>query len=336
MDPLTDPSSSPFFSTYYYSGQLIQLKESETDTNQGIYPHERSIQERISYGMINLDKPRNPTSHEVVAWLKLIFNIPKAGHSGTLDPAVSGVLPVGLLNSTKILKTLLIARKEYVFNLQLHSEISFENLHEISLLFEGEIYQRPPLRSNVRKVLRTRKIYDLTLYELKESNALYKVSCEAGTYVRTLCVDIGEASGAGAHMKELRRTKSGPFSEDDPQFSTLQQINDAYTYWTEDEDESYLNDILIPIEEGVSHLPHIIVSDGAVRPLCHGINLAIPGITHLSPNIEPNQTVAIKSLKGELVGIGKSLLSSKQMQGKTKGHAVKMSRIVMPRETYHR
>ncbi|MCG3219594.1 MAG: RNA-guided pseudouridylation complex pseudouridine synthase subunit Cbf5, partial [Candidatus Heimdallarchaeota archaeon] len=151
---------------------------------------------------------------------------------------------------------------------------------------------------------------------------------------RTLCVDIGEASGAGAHMKELRRTKSGPFSEEDPQFSTLQQINDAYTYWTEEEDESYLNDILIPVEAGVSHLPHIIVTDGAVRSLCHGINLAIPGIALLSPIIEPNQTVAIKSLKGELIGIGKSLLSSKQMQEKARGHAVKMTRIVMPRETY--
>ena len=277
LDPSTDPLSPPYFSSYYYSGQLIHLKESETDPKQGGYPHERSIQQKIAYGMINLDKPRNPTSHEVVAWLKQIFDIPKAGHSGTLDPAVSGVLPVGLLNSTKILKTLLLARKEYIFNLQLHSTISFDDLQEVSSLFKGEIYQRPPLRSNVRKVLRTRKIYDLTLYELKERSALFKVSCEAGTYVRTLCVDIGEATGAGAHMKELRRTRSGPFSEEDRQFSTLQQVYDAHAYWVEEEDESYLNDLLIPVEAGVSHLPHLIVTDGAVRPLCHGINLAIPG-----------------------------------------------------------
>ncbi|MEX2060535.1 MAG: RNA-guided pseudouridylation complex pseudouridine synthase subunit Cbf5, partial [Nitrosopumilaceae archaeon] len=186
---------------------LTEIDQDITDYNYGTYYDKRSLEQLLKYGFILLDKPPGPTSHETVAWLKRILKIPKAGHSGTLDPQVSGVLPMGLGDGTKALEVLLYGPKEYHALGRLHSLPSKEKLNKVLEEFKGEIYQKPPQRSAVLRQTRTRTIYELELLEQKERLLLLRILCEAGTYIRKLIYDIGEILGPGATMIELRRTR---------------------------------------------------------------------------------------------------------------------------------
>ena len=125
---------------------MISIDDDTTDENYGTYFDKRSVEQLLNFGLILLDKPPGPTSHEVVAWTKRILEIPKAGHSGTLDPQVSGVLPLGLGEATKALGVLLFGPKEYHALGRLHSLPSKEQLDDILNQFTGDIYQRPPQR----------------------------------------------------------------------------------------------------------------------------------------------------------------------------------------------
>jgi tRNA U55 pseudouridine synthase TruB len=160
-----------------------------TDQKYGKPPGKRSIPELLELGIINLDKPANPTSHEVTAWVKQILGINKAGHGGTLDPAVTGCLPVALDRATRALQVLLPAGKEYICIMKLHTPVSQNKLLSVLETFRGKIYQTPPLRSNVKRRLRVRKIYALKLCEYDNSQlTLLRIRCEAGTYIRKLCL----------------------------------------------------------------------------------------------------------------------------------------------------
>src|SRR5574341_948517 len=131
--------------------QLQNLKVIDQDiTNEehGTYYDKRSVDQLLNYGLILLDKPNGPTSHETVAWVKKIFNIQKAGHSGTLDPPVSGLLPIGFGEATKALSVLLLGPKEYHALGRLHTLPSRENLESVLKQFLGKIYQKPPQRSS--------------------------------------------------------------------------------------------------------------------------------------------------------------------------------------------
>lgn len=194
---------------------LVTRVDEATDPSYGCPPNNRMICNYLKYGIINLDKPSGPTSHEVVAWVKKILNIKRAGHGGTLDPMVTGVLPVGLEEATKVISVLLLSGKEYVCVMHLHGDISEGRVREVMNTFVGEIFQRPPLRSSVQRTIRSRKIYYLTDFEFKGRQILFKVSCQAGTYIRKLVYDIGEVLGPGAHMEELRRIRAGPFTENE-------------------------------------------------------------------------------------------------------------------------
>ncbi len=191
--------------------RTLQTKaEDYTDPKYGCTPSERPAKQYIKYGTINLDKPAGPTSHEVAAWVKKILKLDAIGHGGTLDPKVTGVLPVTLEESTKMVQALLYSGKEYICVLKLHGEVDEASLKRVLGLFEDEIYQRPPLRSSVKRQLRTRRIYYIDYIERDGRNVLFKVGCEGGTYIRKLCFDIGEILGVGGHMQELRRTRAGP------------------------------------------------------------------------------------------------------------------------------
>ncbi|HDI10363.1 MAG TPA: RNA-guided pseudouridylation complex pseudouridine synthase subunit Cbf5, partial [Euryarchaeota archaeon] len=233
-------------------GLLIKA-EAETDPSYGKKPEEREIEELIERGIVNLDKPRGPSSHEVVAWIKRIMQLRKAGHGGTLDPKVSGVLPVTLEKSTKISHVLLPSDKEYVCVMRLHGDVSEDKILSVIEEFVGVIYQRPPLKSAVRRRLRRRRIYYIEDVEIRGRDVLMRIGCEAGTYMRKLCVDIGDVLGVGAHMAELRRTKTGVFSEEDS--VTLQDLVDAYFFWKEDGEEKFLREMIKPVEFAVSGLP---------------------------------------------------------------------------------
>lgn len=307
-----------------------------TDTTNpkfGKKPDERSVDELIRNGVINLDKPRGPTSHEVVAWVKRILNLNKAGHSGTLDPGVSGVLPVALENATRILSALLISGKEYIGILHLHSKVPPKKIKQAFKLFEGPIYQRPPLKSSVKRTLRIRQIYCLDVLEIDEKDVLFRVGCQAGTYIRKLCHDIGLVLGVGGHMSELRRIRSGPFSENE-NLVTLHQLSEAFYIWINEQDDTLLRKTILPLEYALQHLPKIIVRDSAVDAICHGADLAAPGVLQLSSGIKLNDLVAIFTLKGEAVALARAKMTSMQMLKANKGIVADTERVLMERETY--
>ncbi|MEM0453343.1 MAG: RNA-guided pseudouridylation complex pseudouridine synthase subunit Cbf5 [Sulfolobales archaeon] len=250
-------------------------------------------------------------------------------------PKVSGVLPVTLGFGTKAVGMLMLADKEYVAIMQLHGGISSGRLGEVLEEFTGEIYQKPPVKASVKRALRVKKIYSIKVLEFKHPYVLMVVGCEHGTYIRKLIHDIGEVLGVGAHMRELRRTKTGPFREDD-KLITMHELSEAVYIYKELGDETQLMKYILPIEYAVSHMPKIMISDGAVDALANGADLAIPGIVKLHNNIGKGEKVAILSLKGELVAIGKALMTSKEMMEVEKGYAVKNLRVVIQPGTYPR
>ncbi len=314
--------------------KLVVKSRARTSPEYGTPPEKRSIEEHLRYGIINLDKPKGPTSHEVVAWVKRLLQVRKAGHGGTLDPQVSGVLPVALEKSTRVLQVLLTGGKEYVGVMRLHAEAGEEEVRRVFEEFTGKIVQRPPVRSAVKRSLRVRRIYYLELLEMDGRFVLFRVGCEAGTYIRKLCHDIGEVLGTGAHMTELRRTKSSSFCAEEA--VTLHELCDAYHFWKEDGDERYLRRVVRCVEESVRHLPRVVVRDSAVDALCHGAALAVPGVVKLDAEIKKGDTVAVMTLKGELIALGVAEMDTTEMLASDRGIAVRMDRVLMPPGTYPR
>ncbi|MBI2549224.1 RNA-guided pseudouridylation complex pseudouridine synthase subunit Cbf5 [Candidatus Woesearchaeota archaeon] len=306
-------------------------KKAKTDKKFGCRPEERSTQELLQYGIVRVNKPRGPTSHQVSAYVQQILGITKSGHSGTLDPNVTGLLPVALGRATRITEALLGAGKEYIALMRLHGDVPDAYLTAALEKFTGKIKQLPPVKSAVKRQWRYRQVYYLTLLERDDKDVLFKIGCEAGTYIRKICHDIGKQLGCGAHMQELVRTRVGPF--DQQNMVTLQDLTDAYYYYKELGNEKYIRSIVEPPENAVQHLPKIWVLDSTVESLCHGAILHIPGISAFEEPIEKDQLVALVTLKDELVCLGKAHGSSTLMKGE-KGVAVKTTKVFMLPGTY--
>jgi H/ACA ribonucleoprotein complex subunit 4 len=313
---------------------MVVLDEEPTDPEHGWAPSSRPVSAMLEYGLVPLDKPRGPTSHEVVAWTKKLLGVEKAGHSGTLDPPVSGLLPIGLGQATRALSLLLLFPKEYKGVMRVHSSVPAKQLNGVLAEFTGEIFQRPPQRSSVSRQTRTRAIYELELTESAGNLHMFRVLCQAGTYIRKLVYDVGEVLGVGATMVELRRTVVGPLTEAKG-FVTLHQLNDAM-YRLKQGDESALRRCVLPIEDALGGIGRIVIRDSAVDAICHGARLGIPGVLSLSEGIKKEDTVALMSPKQELVAIGKALLSTKEIQSLQKGLASTTERVVMKSGTYPR
>ncbi|MEM1559623.1 MAG: RNA-guided pseudouridylation complex pseudouridine synthase subunit Cbf5 [Candidatus Bathyarchaeia archaeon] len=233
-----------------------------------------------------------------------------------------------------MVRVLLSGGKEYVGVMRLHGDVSRDKIKSCFDMFQGEIYQKPPVRSSVKRRLRTRRIYYLELLEIDGRDVLFRVGCEAGTYIRKLCYDIGEILGCGAHMKELRRTRVSTFTEDE--CVRVDDIFDAYMSWKESGDESMLRRIVRPMEDALTILPQVIVKDTAVEAICNGADLAVPGIVAFTGDIREGSLVAILTVKGEGVALGLAQLSAEKLLEKEKGIAVKTERVLMQPGTYPR
>ena len=314
--------------------ELLTKAEDHTDRKYGCKPSERSAKQYIKFGTINLDKPAGPTSHEVAAWVKKIMKLEAIGHGGTLDPKVTGVLPITLEESTKMVQALLYSGKEYVCVLKLHGDVDESKIKPVLTLFEDEIYQRPPLRSSVKRQLRTRRIYYIDYLERDGRNVLFKVGCEGGTYIRKLCFDIGEILGVGAHMQELRRTRAGPFIETSSKCVTLHDVAYWFGEYERTKDQSYLFKFIEPMETALMQLPKIVVRDSAVDALCHGANLTAPGVLQVDNNIAKSNILAIFTLKGEAVALGRAQVSTQEMMDLRHGTVATLARVLMPRNIY--
>ncbi len=316
------------------SRDMVVLDEEPTDPGHGWSPSARPTESMLEYGLIPLDKPRGPTSHEVVAWTKKLLGVERAGHSGTLDPPVSGLLPIGLGQSTRALSLLLLFPKEYRGVMRVHSSVPRKQLEGVVNEFTAEIFQRPPQRSSVSRQTRSRAIYELELTESIGNLHLFRVLCQSGTYIRKLVYDIGEVLGVGATMVELRRTKVGPLSEEKG-LVTLHQLNDA-VYRLREGDGAPLQKLVQPVEGSLGDIGKVVIRDSAVDAICHGARLGIPGVLAISKVVKKDDTVAILTSKGELVAIGKALLSSDEMRGLRRGLASTTERVVMKAGTYPR
>jgi len=315
--------------------QLLVKSQDNTNPNYGCEPYKRSIESLLRYGVVNLDKPSGPTSHEVVSWVRKILNISNAGHGGTLDPKVTGILPCALGNATRVLSALLSAGKEYVGVMYLHTTEKQKRIEKIFKLFTGKIYQRPPLKSSVLRKLRIREIYYSEVIEVDNNHILFRIGCEAGTYIRKFCFDLGEALCSGAHMLELRRTRVGNFKESENLIS-LQNLKDAYTIYQLEGNDYYLKKFIYPMEKIVSHLPKIYVRDTAVDALCHGADLASAGICYIDARIKKNTLIAYMTLKKELIGFGTTLKDALQIYKAKSGILARTNKIFMERGIYPR
>jgi len=247
---------------------------------------------------------------------------------------VTGILPITLEESTKIVQALLYSGKEYVCVMKLHGDAEEEQIKKVLLEFEDEIYQRPPLRSSVKRQLRTRRIYYVDYFEMNQRNVLFKVGCEGGTYIRKLCYDIGEILGVGAHMQELRRTRAGPFTENGNRKVTLHEVAYWFGEWKEKKEDQTLKKFIQPMENALALLPRIIVRDSAVDALCHGANLTAPGVLSMDSGVTNDSIIAIFTLKGEAIALAKALQSTEEIVKLDHGTVATLQRVVMPRGTY--
>ncbi len=314
------------------SNERLIKKKVKTNPNFGKKIQERTVEELLENGVIIIDKPNGPTSHQVDSWIKKILGTEKVGHSGTLDPNATGILPIGVGDATKTLPFLLLAGKEYVGIMMLHKDIDEKKIRTVCESYVGDIVQLPPVRSAVKRVRRRRKIYYFDIIQIKDREVLFRVGCESGTYVRTICVDIGRKLGAGAHLAELRRTQVGHIKESD--CVLLHDLKDSFVFYKEDKDESSIRNIIHPVEYILMHLPKIVIRDSAVDALCHGASLALPGVVEVETGLKKDDVVLILTLKDEAVAVGKSLMSTEEMIQKEKGFCANLERVVMKKGTY--
>jgi len=246
---------------------------------------------------------------------------------------VTGVLPIALEESRKIVQALLLSGKEYVCVMKLHREAKEKQVKKVLKEFEDTIYQRPPLRAAVKRRLRTRRIYYIDFLEMEGRNVLFKVGCEAGTYIRKLCFDIGEVLGCAAHMQELRRIRAGPFAENGDMV-TLHDVAYWFMEWQEQKDKEILRKFIQPMEKTLALVPKIYVRDSAVDAVCHGANLTAPGVLSLETRINKGLTVAVFTLKGEVVALAKTVASTEDILNMEHGIVAETKRVLMLRGTY--
>ncbi|XP_069698504.1 H/ACA ribonucleoprotein complex subunit 4 [Periplaneta americana] len=304
----------------------------------GASPLKREIREYVRSGYLNLDKPANPSSHEVVAWVKRILKVEKTGHSGTLDPKVTGCLIVCIERATRLAKSQQNAGKEYVCVFKLHSPVqSVKQVAQALERLKGALFQRPPLIAAVKRQLRVRTIYESKLceYEMEKNMGIFWVKCEAGTYVRTMCVHLGLLLGVGGQMLELRRNRSGIQCEDEGMV-TLHDVLDAQWMYENHKDETYLRRVIRPLEGLLVNHKRIIVKDSAVNAVCYGAKIMLPGVLRYEDSMELNEEIVIVTTKGEAVALAIALMTTATISSCDHGIVAKIKRVIMERDTYPR
>ncbi|HWQ64763.1 MAG TPA: RNA-guided pseudouridylation complex pseudouridine synthase subunit Cbf5 [Methanospirillum sp.] len=276
-------------------------------------------------GIILVDKPRGPSSHQVAAWVREMTGVSQVGHTGTLDPQVSGVLVVLLGKAVRLTSILHLDEKEYICLMRLQGDVSQQDLETAVTEFTGKIYQRPPRRSAVKRALRIREILELEILSREGRQVLLRARCDSGTYIRSLCHHIGMALGVGAHMQELRRSRSADFRES--QIHTLHDVRDAVEA-AKAGNPDILSGMLLPMENSIKHLPTVTIKDSAAGAICHGARLSMRGIVK-TDSFQMEDFVAIFTDSGELIGIGEALMSASRIIPGEKGLAV-APRIIFP------
>jgi predicted rRNA pseudouridine synthase len=282
-------------------------------------------------GIIVVDKPKGPSSHEVAAWVGKMLGC-QVGHAGTLDPHVSGVLLVMLGNAVRLAPLLLQHEKEYVCLMRLHKDVERERILKIAEEFTGRLYQRPPRKSAVKRALRIREIRKLEILDTEGRLVLFRVQCDAGTYIRSLCHHMGLAVGAGAHMQELRRTRSGAFGEEG--IHTLYDVQDAVIA-AKAGDPAAMHAMILPVDAAVPDVPAVVIRDAAIDAICRGAQLAGVGVISMK-EFGQGDTVAVLSQKNEFVCLGRALVASTSFKPGDTGLVIVPTTVFLQPGTYPR
>mmetsp|Transcript_12273 Transcript_12273/g.27861 ORF Transcript_12273/g.27861 Transcript_12273/m.27861 type:complete len:451 (-) Transcript_12273:56-1408(-) len=333
--PAIDTAKWPLLLKHY--DRLLVRTGHYTPLPFGSSPLARPLDVFMLYGILNLDKPVNPSSHEVVSWIKRIMKCEKTGHSGTLDPKVSGCLLVCLNRATRLVKAQQSAGKEYVAIVKFHSAVdSAAKVQQGLDQLTGAVFQRPPEQSAVKRQLRVRTIYAAKVleYNAKRQEAIVWMDCEAGTYVRILCIHLGLLMGTGGHMKELRRVRSGVLDEN-RYMTTMHDVLDAQYMYENMRDEIYLRRVIMPLELILTNYPRIVVKDSAVNAICYGAQLMIPGVLRFEKSIEVGKEIVMMTTKGEAIATGIAQMTSAVIASVDHGVVAVIKRVVMERDTYN-
>lgn len=265
-----------------------------------------------------------------------MLNVNKTGHSGTLDPKVTGCLIVCINNATRLVKAQQSAGKEYVAVVKLHQKLdNVKKLEKALDTLTGPCFQRPPLISAVKKELRVRTIYETCLieYDDKRDLGIFWISCQAGTYVRTLCVHLGYLLGCGAHMQELRRVRSGAFKEDRTMV-TMHDVKDAQWHYEQFNNENYLRRVIMPLEILLVGYPRIVVKDTSINAICYGAQLMLPGVLRYESGIEVGAQIVLMSTKGEAVALAIAAMTTSTIATCDHGIVARTKRVIMDRDVY--
>lgn len=281
----------------------------------------------MNHGMINVYKEKGFTSHDVVAKLRGICKQKKIGHTGTLDPDAVGVLPVCLGNATKLCDMLTDKEKEYIADFKLGCvtdtqdtsgqilqenkvDVTIEQVRQAIASFEGDYDQIPPMYSalkvngkklyelaregkEIERKSRPVKILEIEILEERMPQFRIRVRCSKGTYIRTLCHDIGQKLGCGAVMSGLMRTKSGSFViEEAYPLSEIQKTAD----------EGRLEEMIIPVENMFLHLPLIEAGENARKALANGNQLK-QSEYHFEKELAGDEQVRLYTPEGKFHGI---------------------------------
>ncbi|MFO7927279.1 MAG: RNA-guided pseudouridylation complex pseudouridine synthase subunit Cbf5 [Halobacteriota archaeon] len=238
-------------------------------------PDDRDPETLLEFGVINLDKPPGPSAHQVAAWVRDMAGVDRAAHAGTLDPKVTGCLPILTGTATRAAQVFDDSRKGYVSVLEVHAPVP-SDFESTLAEFEAPLYQKPPRKSAVSRRLRTREIHRLDALETESRRALLEIECESGTYIRKLCHDLGLALGTGAHMGDLRRIKTGTFN--DYTLSTMEDLADGLAFWREGGDAELLREVVSPAERALEGIPRLTVAPSAAREIANGAPVYAPGV----------------------------------------------------------
>jgi H/ACA ribonucleoprotein complex subunit 4 len=287
----------------------------------------KTAEELFRCGIVNLDKPAPMLSKEAGRKIKNALEIWKAGHAGTLDPAVTGVLPIFLSKSRKLSGILTNAGKEYYCWMRIHDDISEAKVKAALKKFTGKITQLPPKISAVKRVERVREIYYIDYIKKERNTYEFIIGCQAGTYIRKYCHDIGEYLGTGAHMEKLIRTKAGPFKLKDS--TKWEDVFKLYKKYRETNDDKLIRKLIRPIEEAVDFLPKVWVDNDVIPRLQHGSPVFAPGIVQVEDDIKVGDIVACYTIENKLASVGFAEMDSKQMIKEKKGLSIKTDVVML-------
>jgi len=332
---LVNQSHQVAFLVGFLGDDLYKISESAS-APYGSPPDSRSVEQLLESSIVIINKQAGPSSHQVAAWLRDSLELKQTGHGGTLDPNVTGVLPISLGRASKAIKVMQESSKEYVCLMKHNSKVDKKKVQEMFVRFTGPIYQIPPLQAAVKRELRIRRIYEIEMLEHTSKLTLFRVECEGGTYIRNLCSDIGSALGSGAIMEQLIRTKSGPFTIEDS--VSLIDAHDRFKEWKDTGNPKSILPILRPLESMLVDLPIIDVKDSAVDALCHGADLGFPGVVSVSKKMKRGQLSCIRTTRGEAIALARATVDADEIAAnpKSKGKVARLERVIMERGTYPR